>query len=229
MKRSLLALAIPVVALAVAALGTSSTAATYSPVASASPTAKVELSHTKLGKVLADGSGRTLYLFEKDKGRKSTCSGACATAWPPLTTTGKPRRGPGVSASKLKYHKPQWRRQAGRVQRAPALPIREGHRPPSRPRAKTSTRSAPTGMSSPRRQEDRQGWLVDQSANDWEWAGWIRTTDRRVMSVFRRSGAVGSTRWFRFPEPNRCPLRADCLGRFGCGRFALCLHPVAHR
>ena len=102
MKRSLFALAIPVAALAVAALGSNSTAATYSPVASASSTAKVELSHTKLGRVLADGSGRTLYLFEKDKGPKSTCSGACATAWPPVTTTGKPKAGAGVSASKLK-------------------------------------------------------------------------------------------------------------------------------
>ena len=101
MKRSLFALAIPVAALAVAALGSSSTAATYSPVASASSTAKVELTKTKLGKVLADGSGRTLYLFEKDKGPKSTCFGACATAWPPLTTTGKPKASHGVSASKL--------------------------------------------------------------------------------------------------------------------------------
>jgi predicted lipoprotein with Yx(FWY)xxD motif len=101
MKRSLFALAIPVAALAVAALGSSSTAATYSPVASASSTAEVELTKTKLGKVLADGSGRTLYLFEKDKGSKSTCFGACATAWPPLTTTGKPKASHGVSASKL--------------------------------------------------------------------------------------------------------------------------------
>ena len=101
MKRSFLVFAVPVVALAVAALGSSSTAATDSPVASASSTAKVELTKTKLGKVLADGSGRTLYLFEKDKGPKSTCFGACATAWPPLTTTGKPKASHGVSASKL--------------------------------------------------------------------------------------------------------------------------------
>jgi predicted lipoprotein with Yx(FWY)xxD motif len=101
MKRSLLALAIPVVALAVAALG-SSTAVSYSPApAATSSTAKVKLTTTKLGKVLADSSGRTLYLFEKDKGRKSNCSGACATAWPPLTTTGSPKASHGVSASKL--------------------------------------------------------------------------------------------------------------------------------
>ena len=35
--------------------------------------------------------GRTLYLFEKDTGTQSTCSGACAMAWPPLLTTGAPK------------------------------------------------------------------------------------------------------------------------------------------
>jgi predicted lipoprotein with Yx(FWY)xxD motif len=102
MKRSLPAVAIPVVALAVAALGGSSSAAGYSPApSSASSTAKVELSTTKLGKVLATSGGRTLYMFGADKGHKSSCFGACATAWPPLTTSGKPKAAPGVSASKL--------------------------------------------------------------------------------------------------------------------------------
>jgi predicted lipoprotein with Yx(FWY)xxD motif len=108
MKRSLPAVAIPVVALAVAALGSSSSAAVYSPApatggstAKASSAAKVELSTTKLGKVLATSSGRTLYMFGADKGHKSSCFGACAKAWPPLTTHGKPKAGKGVSASKL--------------------------------------------------------------------------------------------------------------------------------
>jgi predicted lipoprotein with Yx(FWY)xxD motif len=102
MKRSLPAVAIPVVALAVAGLGGSSSAAGYSPAPSAAAsTAKAELSSTKLGKVLATSGGRTLYMFGADKGHKSSCFGACATAWPPLTTSGKPKAGPGVSASKL--------------------------------------------------------------------------------------------------------------------------------
>jgi predicted lipoprotein with Yx(FWY)xxD motif len=102
MKRSLLGLAIVACATAFAAIGSTSGAASYSPVPSVTRTAaKVELTKTNLGEVLADGSGRTLYLFEKDKGPKSTCSGACATAWPPLTTTGKPTAGRGISASKL--------------------------------------------------------------------------------------------------------------------------------
>jgi len=52
-----------------------------------------------LGTILVDSKGRTVYLFEKDTGPKSTCSGACATAWPPVTTNGKPNAGKGVTAS----------------------------------------------------------------------------------------------------------------------------------
>ncbi|HEY7454927.1 MAG TPA: hypothetical protein VH683_10195 [Thermoleophilaceae bacterium] len=54
-----------------------------------------------LGKVLVDSNGRTAYLFEKDTGPKSTCSGACASDWPPVTTKGKPTVGEGVTASLL--------------------------------------------------------------------------------------------------------------------------------
>jgi predicted lipoprotein with Yx(FWY)xxD motif len=61
----------------------------------------VALASSKLGKILVDAKGRSLYLFEADKGTMSACGGACATVWPPLTTTGKPTAGTGVSASKL--------------------------------------------------------------------------------------------------------------------------------
>jgi predicted lipoprotein with Yx(FWY)xxD motif len=54
-----------------------------------------------VGTYLVDGQGRTLYLFEADKGMSSTCYGACATAWPPITTSGAPSAGPGIDASKL--------------------------------------------------------------------------------------------------------------------------------
>lgn len=52
------------------------------------------------GKILVS-NGMTLYLFEKDTGSESTCSGECATDWPPLTTSGSPHAGEGVDASKL--------------------------------------------------------------------------------------------------------------------------------
>ena len=54
-----------------------------------------------LGKVLVDSSGRTLYLFGKDRGGRSACSGACAQNWPPAVVSGKPTAGNGVKASKL--------------------------------------------------------------------------------------------------------------------------------
>ena len=44
---------------------------------------------------------RTAYLFEKDTGTASTCSGACADAWPPLTTSGSPTAGGAAKASLL--------------------------------------------------------------------------------------------------------------------------------
>jgi predicted lipoprotein with Yx(FWY)xxD motif len=50
---------------------------------------------TNLGKVLAGGQDKTLYLFEKDKSPKSTCSGGCAQAWPPMVVKGKPVAGSG--------------------------------------------------------------------------------------------------------------------------------------
>jgi predicted lipoprotein with Yx(FWY)xxD motif len=63
--------------------------------------ATVKVRQTSLGKILVDAKSHTLYLFEKDKNGKSACSGACAKAWPPLLTKGKPKASGTVSASKL--------------------------------------------------------------------------------------------------------------------------------
>src|SRR3954453_22017163 len=54
-----------------------------------------------LGKILVDSRGRTLYLFQKDVGTTSACSGGCAAAWPPLRVTGNPSAGTSLSAAKL--------------------------------------------------------------------------------------------------------------------------------
>jgi predicted lipoprotein with Yx(FWY)xxD motif len=56
-------------------------------------------SSNTLGSILVDSQGRTLYLFAQDTGSTSTCSGACAAAWPPLTTSGTPTVGGGANAS----------------------------------------------------------------------------------------------------------------------------------
>jgi predicted lipoprotein with Yx(FWY)xxD motif len=44
----------------------------------------------KLGEILVDSRGRTLYLFQRDSGSTSSCTGACAAAWPPLRSSGNP-------------------------------------------------------------------------------------------------------------------------------------------
>jgi predicted lipoprotein with Yx(FWY)xxD motif len=109
MKSSMLAL-VPVVAAIAAGCGTtggthyannpSTQAATATPAAPAASTT-VAARPTKLGNILVDSHGRTLYLFEKDKGMSSTCLGACAAIWPPLTVTSAPRASDGLVANKL--------------------------------------------------------------------------------------------------------------------------------
>jgi predicted lipoprotein with Yx(FWY)xxD motif len=62
---------------------------------------KVGVASSGLGRVLVDGRGRTLYLFEKDKHGKSACAGQCAGFWPPLIARGKPLATAGAKASLL--------------------------------------------------------------------------------------------------------------------------------
>jgi predicted lipoprotein with Yx(FWY)xxD motif len=56
-----------------------------------------------VGTVLVDSKGMTLYYFEKDRkgSGKSTCEGACASAWPPLTTSGAAQAMSGAQASMM--------------------------------------------------------------------------------------------------------------------------------
>ena len=61
----------------------------------------IAVHQTKLGTILVGPTGRTLYLFEADKGGKSACSGGCASIWPPLTTTAAPKAGTGALPGKL--------------------------------------------------------------------------------------------------------------------------------
>ncbi len=100
---------IPLTALAVAACGGGSAAtAAQAPAPSKSTTtptpthtATVRVANSGLGRILVDSAGRTLYLFKADSGTSSACTGACATAWPPLLATGAPTAGTGLTASKL--------------------------------------------------------------------------------------------------------------------------------
>jgi predicted lipoprotein with Yx(FWY)xxD motif len=71
------------------------------PTTARSAAAPVDLRSSKLGRILVDGQGRTLYLFEADKAGKSTCNGACASAWPPYLSPGALQAGTGVTGSLL--------------------------------------------------------------------------------------------------------------------------------
>jgi predicted lipoprotein with Yx(FWY)xxD motif len=63
-------------------------------------TTLITTKHGKLGTVLAYGSKKlTVYLFEGDKRGASSCTGACASAWPPVT--GKPHASSGAVSSDL--------------------------------------------------------------------------------------------------------------------------------
>ena len=103
----LTAVAIAVVTIAAAAVAVllltrSSTPAApraAAPRAAAAPSVRVV--RTKLGPILVNGQGRTLYLYVKDRGTKSACSRRCAQVWPPATASGEPTAGPGVAAAKL--------------------------------------------------------------------------------------------------------------------------------
>jgi len=63
--------------------------------------ATVTAASTRLGIILVDGSGRTLYLFAKDQPNQSACDGACVAAWPVDQSSGTPKAGSGVKASLL--------------------------------------------------------------------------------------------------------------------------------
>ena len=76
-------------------------AAKSTPAASSGNAAMVKTTKGSDGTFLVDGQGRALYLWEADKGKTSTCSGACAQAWPPLTTTGAPAASGDVKSALL--------------------------------------------------------------------------------------------------------------------------------
>jgi predicted lipoprotein with Yx(FWY)xxD motif len=69
--------------------------------ANAAGSANIQARHAKVGTYVVDGRGFSLYLFEKDKGKKSSCYGTCARVWTPLTVKGKPAAGKGLKRALL--------------------------------------------------------------------------------------------------------------------------------
>ncbi len=111
MKRTLFATsAVAGVALLATGCGGSSSArgggygASAAPPTTAAPTTAttVALGTSKLGPILVDSQGRSLYLFEADTAGKSTCTSAgCVAEWPPLIAGGTPKAGGGLAANQL--------------------------------------------------------------------------------------------------------------------------------
>src|SRR6476646_2673360 len=86
-------------ALAVAGCGGGGSSSSGPPTTPSGAAATVGVSNEGLGNILVNSQGRTLYLFTRDSGTMSECSGACAVNWPPLKASGKPTIGSGANAS----------------------------------------------------------------------------------------------------------------------------------
>lgn len=84
-----------------AAPASSAAAAPSSAASGASGAAMIKTASSSGTTFLTDGSGRAVYLWAKDTGTASTCTGACAGAWPPVTTTGAPTASGSAQASDL--------------------------------------------------------------------------------------------------------------------------------
>ena len=65
------------------------------------PGTKLKVVDSDYGAVVANGKGEALYLFDREQQGKSECYGACANAWPPVLTKGKPRAVAGADPSLL--------------------------------------------------------------------------------------------------------------------------------
>ena len=53
------------------------------------------------GTILFDATGQAIYLFDVETTSTPRCYGACAQAWPPVLTTGRPRAGAGADTALL--------------------------------------------------------------------------------------------------------------------------------
>jgi predicted lipoprotein with Yx(FWY)xxD motif len=89
-----------ILAAASLAVAASPAAQAASPAAARSG-ATVSTATSKFGRILVDGHGRALYLFQMDRRGSSSCSGDCAANWPPVVTHGKPRARGDARASRL--------------------------------------------------------------------------------------------------------------------------------
>ncbi len=123
------AVVIATVATAAVAFGATHTTTGAAPqrTHSAAAPAKVAVASSALGRVLVDGRGRTLYLFEKDKHGRSACNREMRqllAAADRLRQAARDSRSEGVPARNDEARR---RASAGHLQPSPALHVRQGH------------------------------------------------------------------------------------------------------
>jgi predicted lipoprotein with Yx(FWY)xxD motif len=96
-------LAVALLAAAACSSGSSSSSGSTSAAGSGSSASSTVIT-TKTssgGSFLTNSAGRAVYLFLADSAGKSTCSGACAAAWPPVVATGQPTAAGDAQSSDL--------------------------------------------------------------------------------------------------------------------------------
>jgi predicted lipoprotein with Yx(FWY)xxD motif len=106
--RSVAVATMAVIAVSVTACGSSSNNTTSSSTKSSTATGKATLKIIQVsgyGKVLGTAAGKPVYLLTSDPSNGSSCTGGCATQWPPLTAPSKPTAGTGVNSSMLSTFK----------------------------------------------------------------------------------------------------------------------------
>jgi predicted lipoprotein with Yx(FWY)xxD motif len=81
---------------AVQAIATSATSAAAAAAATSATSTVVVHTDAKLGSILTDPAGRTLYWYTKDTPGVSNCSGGCLTAWPAFISAANPTLPSGV-------------------------------------------------------------------------------------------------------------------------------------
>src|SRR5688500_3917978 len=67
--------------------------------AKASAGTRIVLGRSEFGRMLFDSRRQAIYIFQRDPRGRRVCYGACAAAWPPVQTRGRPVAGRGVRAS----------------------------------------------------------------------------------------------------------------------------------
>jgi predicted lipoprotein with Yx(FWY)xxD motif len=84
---------------------TASPAVTSEPVRARASAARrgrtIKAVDSQFGRILADGRGQAVYIFDKETSSRPECYGACAKAWPPVLTKGRPRAGKNTSFERI--------------------------------------------------------------------------------------------------------------------------------